>query len=219
MFPTCCERSRRRGTNGEKQRTGLAFSSVPPLARLFLAGCATAMRVSSYVERDRDFAQYRTYEWGSPDALPTGDPRLDENPLFLDRLEGAVERGLAAKGIERSAEDAANAADLLIHYHANITQRIDVNRIDREYGYCYGEGCQPRVIELEAGTLVLDVVDALTNRVIWRGWAQDTVEEMLDDPDRLAAKIDEAVSRMLERLPEGGAPTVSRNPSVQTGDR
>jgi hypothetical protein len=48
---------------------------------------------------------------------------------------------------------------------------------------------------------VIDIVDTRTNRVIWRGWAQDTVEGVLDNQDRMARKIDEAVTRMLARLP------------------
>ena len=91
--------------------------------------------------------------------------------------------------------------DLLIHYHASINQRIDVNRVDRRYGYCYGVDCPADVIEYEAGTLVLDIVDSRTNRVIWRGWAQDTVEGVLDNEDEMARQIDEAVTRMLARLP------------------
>ena len=55
--------------------------------------------------------------------------------------------------------------------------------------------------DYEAGTLVLDLVDARTNRVIWRGWAQDSVEDMLNDPDRMAEKIDQAVTRMFALLP------------------
>jgi hypothetical protein len=165
---------------------------------LALTGCAT-MTVSSHVQRGLDFAQYRTYEWGPADALPTGDPRLDENPFFKDHLQGAVEKGLAARGLELTG---SGTPDLLIHYHASISQRIDVNRRDREYGYCSGSECPGEVFEYEAGTLVLDLVDARTNRVIWRGWARHTVEDMLENPDRMASRIDEAVRRMLERLPE-----------------
>jgi len=44
-------------------------------------------------------------------------------------------------------------------------------------------------------------VDARTNRVIWRGWAQDSVEDTLDNPDRMAKQIDEAVTRMMLMLP------------------
>ena len=172
-----------------------AALAIPMLA---LTGCAT-MNVSSHVDRNANFAPYRTYDWGPADALPTGDPRLDKDPFFQDHVQGAVEKELAAKGFERSTPGAA--PDLLIHYHASISERIDINRVDREHGYCYDDDCQARVFEYEAGTLVLDIVDARTNRVIWRGWAQDSVEDMLNNQDKMAQKINEAVRRMLARFP------------------
>jgi hypothetical protein len=156
------------------------------------------MTVSSHVDRGINFARYRTYDWGPADALPTGDPRLDKNPFFKDHVEGAVEKQLAARGLEMST---TGTPDLLIHYHASINQRIDVNRVDRRYGYCYGVDCPSDVIEYEAGTLVLDIVDSRTNRVIWRGWAQDTVERVLENEDEMARQINEAITRMLARLP------------------
>jgi hypothetical protein len=162
------------------------------------AGCATTMTVSSHVDRGINFARYRTYDWGPADALPTGDPRLDKNPFFKDHVEGAVEKQLAARGLEMST---LGMPDLLIHYHASINQRLDVNRADRRYGYCYGVDCPSDVIEYEAGTLVLDIVDSRTNRVIWRGWAQDTVEGVLDNEDAMARQINEAITQMLARLP------------------
>ena len=64
------------------------------------AGCAVTMSVSSHVDRSLDFARYRTFDWGPADALPTGDPRLDRDPFFKDHVQGAVERGLAARGME-----------------------------------------------------------------------------------------------------------------------
>jgi len=170
------------------------------IAALVAAGCASTMSVSSHVQRGVDFARYRTYAWGPADTLPTGDPRLDGNPFFKDHLEGAVEKQLAARGFEMSV---SGTPDLLIHYHANITQRIDVNRVDRGSGYCYGADCQPGVIEYEAGTLVLDIVDTGTKSVVWRGWAQDSVEGVLDNEGRMERKINEAVTRMLARLPPG----------------
>jgi hypothetical protein len=172
------------------------LTAVTTLA-LAVSGCAT-MSVSSHVRGGIDFATYRTYDWGPADALPSGDPRLDQDPYFKDHLMGAVERQLAARGYLRSS---SGTPDLLIHYHANITQRLDVYGVDREHGYCFDEECKAWVTDYEAGTLVLDLVDAGTNRVIWRGWAQDSVEDVLDNEDRMARQINEAVSRMLARLP------------------
>jgi hypothetical protein len=162
-----------------------------------LTGCATLL-VSSHVDRDVDFARYRTYDWGPVDALPTGDPRLDHNPFFKDQMQGAVERHMAARGLELSS---AGTPDLLIHYHANVTERLDVNRVDRQYGYCYGDDCSVRVMEYEAGTLVLDIVDTGTNRVVWRGWAQDSLEGVIDNQDRMRRTVNGAVAQMMKRLP------------------
>jgi hypothetical protein len=50
---------------------------------------------------------------------------------------------------------------------------------------------------------MLDFVDTRTNRVVWRGWAQDAVQGMLESRDVMAKKIDEAVTRMLEQFPKG----------------
>jgi Domain of unknown function (DUF4136) len=168
------------------------------LAAATASSCATTMTVSSHVRPGLDMAQYRTYDWGPADALPTGDPRLDKDASFRDRVQGAVERQLAAKGIQLSS---SGMPDLLIHYHARVDTRIDVNRTEREYGYCQGATCDSWVIEYEAGTLVLDIIDARNNRLIWRGWAQDSVQDVVGDSDSMGEKIDEAVSRMLARFP------------------
>ena len=168
------------------------------VAAFLAASCATRMTVSSHVERDLDFTHYRTFDWGPADALPTGDPRLDANAFFKDHVQGAVEKDLAGRGLALST---SGAPDLLIHYHANISRRLDANRLDQAYGYCYAEGCPGGVVEYEAGTLVLDIVDARTGKLIWRGWAQNSVADMLHDPKAMAATITQAVTRMLQRLP------------------
>jgi hypothetical protein len=168
------------------------------VAILISSGCATTMSVSSHVDRSLNFAQYRTFDWGPPDALPTGDPRLDRDPFFKDHLQGAVERGLAVRGLELAS---SGTADLLIHYHANISERIDVNRADREYGYCGAAGCPPENFRYEAGTLVLDFIDPRTNKLVWRAWAQNSVEDMLRNQERMAKTIDQAVAEMLRQLP------------------
>ncbi len=157
--------------------------------------CAT-MQVGSHVARGHTFTQYRTFEWGPRDALPTGDPRLDGDPVFHDYIQGAVEKALAARGFTRAE---TGAPDLLIHYHASVTRRIDVNRIDRERGYVYDEAAETRVFDYEAGFLILDVIDARTNRLMWRGWARDDFAKFLGS-DRMVREINEAVRRMVEEL-------------------
>ena len=166
------------------------------IVALMVGACAT-MNVSSHIERGADFTQYRTWDWGPADALPTGDPRLDNNPFFKDYLEGAFEKQLATRRFERTTSE---KADLLFHYHANISQRFEVNGIDQSRGYCY-DNCEPILNEYELGTIVVDAVDTHTNKVVWRGWAQTDAAGMIDNQQRLSDTITRAVTRMMERFP------------------
>lgn len=166
------------------------------IAALTVTGCA-AMRVNSFIERGTNFTVYRTYEWAPADQLATGDPRLDNNEFFQERVQAAVEKGLAARGLEK----AASAPDFVLHYHASVTQRVDTAGVDRKYGYC--EDCTPSVFD--AGTLTLDIVDARTKRLVWRGWAESTFDGVVDNQEWLEQKIDEAVAQILGRLPMGPA--------------
>jgi hypothetical protein len=113
-------------------------------------------------------------------------------------MQGAVEKQLAARGFQRSL---SGTPDLLVHYHASIDQRFDVHDVDRRYGHCLGDDCEPEVTTYEAATLVLDIVDTRSNDVIWRGWARGSLEGVLTDLDRMARHINEAVQRMLAGFP------------------
>jgi hypothetical protein len=175
----------------------LLRSAAVVISALAATGCAT-MTVSSHVLPGLDIAQYRTFDWGPADSLPAGDARLDDNPFFRDRLQGAVEKRLAARGLEQSY---SGTSDLLVHYHACVSQRIDVDRSELGDRDCYGADCPPRVVRYEASTLMLEFVDRATNRVIWRGWAQNNLKDFLSDLPRMDKTVDEAVSRMLARFP------------------
>ena len=169
------------------------------LAGALIAGCAT-MNSGHYLDPTAPFDNYLTYKWGPPDNLPIGDPRLDNNAFFIDYLQGAVEKNLAGKGYVYDAND----PDLLIHYHASVNQRLDVYGTDKQYGYCTGN-CEPQVVDYELGTLMLDIVDTRTNKVVWRGWAQDAMNGIIENQDRLEKKTEEAVGLMMAQLPAPAA--------------
>jgi hypothetical protein len=165
------------------------------LSALTVTGCAT-MPVSSYVERGMDVARYRTYHWAPADTQATGDPRLDNNEFLRGRIQAQVDRRLGDRGFDKVT---ASAPDLLVHYHASVTQEIDANGADQPSVTC--EGCEPYVYD--AGTIVVDLVDARTRRLVWRGWAEGSLDGAIDDQTFMEGRIDEAVARIMERLPRG----------------
>ena len=158
-------------------------------ASVLAAGaCASAtMSVGSHVERGLNFGQYRTYDWAPADAVPAGSPRFEKNAFFEDHFEGAVERQLARKGFERVT---SGTPDLLVHYHATLDPRLGRDPIDHA-----------QVAYYDMGTLVVDIIDARTSRLVWRGWAQEPMNDVLGDRDRLAQTVSESVTRMMEGLP------------------
>jgi hypothetical protein len=162
-----------------------------------VAACAP-LRVNSYEWPGANIAGYRTFSWGPQERFATGDPRLDNNEIFRARIQRAVERGLVSRQFEPAPAD---AADVIVHVHAHVDQRIESRTIDRELGPCAPGACGPYVYE--AGTVLVDLVDRRTNRVAWRGWAEGSLDAAIDDQARLEQAIDEAIARILTRLPGG----------------
>jgi hypothetical protein len=176
------------------------------VAATFAVGCAT-LNVSSHVERGVDFKEFVTYGWGPADALPTGDPRLDNNPFFKDYLTGAVEKELAARGYRQATD---GTPDLLIHYHANVSQRFEVHGMEpSNYPQCY-PNCEPAIAEYEQGTIVVDIMNAKTDKLVWRGWAQDNIQGLIDNQEAMRRHIERSVVRMFEQFPGGGATATAR---------
>jgi len=171
--------------------TGCALGSVVIIA-LIVSGCAS-MRVGTYVSRETDFSRYRTYAWAQADSLPIGDARLENNPIFMDYLQGAVERGLRAHGLLLVPPSAH--PDVLVHFHGSVRQVLDVTAVHHAHEHGVSEDAE--IVDYDEGTLIVDMVDARTDRLVWRGWAIDTLTGILDSQDRMEQKVTAAVARML----------------------
>lgn len=171
-----------------------AALAAATLAAAMFTACAP-MQVRSYQESGNQLLQYRTYTWADDGARATGDPRLDSNPFFERRLMEAAERELAARGYARST---SGTSDLILHYHASVNQRLDVGTIDRTLAVC--RGCESQSL-FDAGTLMLDFVDARSNRLVWRAWAEGSIEGLIDTQEWLEQHVDQAIARIVATLP------------------
>lgn len=163
------------------------------LAAMALTAACGAVTTGSYVATGTNLGGYATYGWGEIGEAATGDPRLDANPFFFDRVRARVDEGLEARGFA-----AAEATpDLVVHVHTSVTQDIDTSLIDQEF--CAESACRPFVYD--SGTLVVDLVDPSTSRLVWRGWAESTFGEVINDQAAMERRIDVSVSEILARLP------------------
>lgn len=157
-----------------------------------LTGCAST-EVRSYVARGVDLHSARTYDWQPIEPRPTGDPRLDNNRFFEQRVQAAVDEQLARRGFEKTA-----SPQFLVHYHASVTQEMQIS--PKEHGVACEE-CRPEVYD--EGTLLIDLVDARTGLLAWRGWAKGSIDGVVDNQEWMERRIDEAVARIMRELPRG----------------
>ena len=157
---------------------------------LALTGCASS-EVRSYTARGVDLREFQTYNWARDDGRSTGDPRLDNNRFFHERVRAAVDEQLAHKGFEKAA-----SPDVIVRYRASVMQGIDY-RGAQPNGEC--QECGPEVYD--QGTLFIDLLDAHSNRLVWRGWLNGRIDAVIDDQQWMEKHIDDAVARIMRELP------------------
>lgn len=165
---------------------------------LLSSACATAIMSGADFAPGVDFSGYASFTWDEPDDGPVGDPRLENNPFFENRLHSAIERELFERGIEHRE----TGADLVVHHHATVRDRVDVYESDRAAGYEtpeYGAGTQ--VVQYDEGTFLIDISDGSTHDVLWRGWAQLDLTRALANALVMEDQINAAVDKMFEALP------------------
>ncbi len=170
------------------------------VAALAAAGCST-IAVNQDFDTAANFAAYKTYAWIAQQAPMPGDAKtaLQSNTLIDKRVKTNVDAELAAKGMVLTADN----PDAFLVYHLGIDQKIDV----QDWGYSYPRypyggwyGGQVDVYQYNEGTLIVDIVDAKTNQLVWRGTATKTIDESAS-PEQREANLKEVVSRIFEKYP------------------
>src|SRR5690349_20933413 len=135
-----------------------------------------------------NFSSFRTYYWANTDAVPGND-------IVNQRIMAAVDRGMAQRGWTKAPE---GEADLAVVANVSTQER---QKLDTFYGgwgwggWGWG-GWGPTTTTVGTyleGTLVVDLFDASTHKLVWRGVATDTVSH---DPQKNAEHIDKAVAKM-----------------------
>jgi hypothetical protein len=172
---------------------------IPVVGAAVVAGVAVAcapVTVTSFTERGVQVSRYRTYDWGTVEAGVPGDPRLDNNSIFHDYVHGAIDRHLRARGYEQTAL----TPDLRVHYHASAAQRIYISGSEPTNERC--SDCAVQVYD--EGTVLIDLVDARTGALVWRGSARTDIAGAVADQARLERTIELVVTRILKTLPPRG---------------
>ena len=155
-----------------------------------LATTAAAQDVTTDWDKSADFAKYKSFS--AKVATPWG------NPLGEKRALDEIEKALVAKGWKKV--DAASA-DAVVMINGATEKKKDLNTFYSGYGgYRYGGmgTSSTTVTEFTVGTMVVDIFDAKTKQLIWRGIGSD---ELSDKADKNHKKIVKATADMFKKFP------------------
>lgn len=185
------------------------FSVRAALVAVAAAGITAACGSGISVRSDYDPGQlqtiqaYQTYAWLQD---PSGADR-GQGQLVQSRVVAAVDAELAKKGLTKVASD----PDFRVGWHVSTQDKTDVQTYNDFYGYGYGAwgyggpiyGSQTYVRNYTEGTLMVDVVDAGSNQLVWRGAAEGEVD-VDAAPEERTQNINSAVAQILADFPPGG---------------
>ncbi len=155
--------------------------------------CSTAS-VGSDSDPVANFLGYRSF------ALlerPTANPNslLDQNPPAVLQIEASITRELTTKGFRQQNPA---SADLLVAYHGGENGKVNVHRWGYSYGprKWYGKRRLPER-SYKSGTLVIDIIDARSRQLIWRG----SRAGVISSPQSTRKHVDKAVEKILRDFP------------------
>jgi hypothetical protein len=161
------------------------------IATIF-AAASLAQQVKTDYDRNANFNQYKTYSW---EKVQTQDP------LWIDRIKEAVNTTLTAKGltpVESGGDIAIVAVEATQNQRSLNTFYDGLGGGWRWRGFGgFGEATTT-VDSYKVGTLIVDLFDARSKTLIWRGSSSDTLS---DKSEKNIKNLDKGVHKMFEHFP------------------
>lgn len=181
----------------------------------FLSSCSS-YNYYSVSNKPLNHQKYKTFAW-----IPEGKSKsssIYDNDVATDKIVESATREMTSRGFILQN----NQPDLLLRYTAvvnpglrEISEPVYYNappRLLPRMGYYRGRGAyyysyidpfpvyvgnRERSIRIKENSIVIDVIERRSSRVIWRGWA----EGELDNPEKAINEIPQVIGNIFKKLP------------------
>jgi hypothetical protein len=165
---------------------------------LLFAGKLSAQQVKTDYDRNANFGKYKTYSW---EQVKT------KNPLDADRIKNDVNAVLAAKGWTQvnSGGDVSIVAMEITQNQQTLNTFYDGFGGGWGWRGFGGGGFGEATTSTETykvGTLVVDLFDAKTKKLLWRGTSSDTLS---NNSNKNIKNLDKGVEKMFKEFPPGSS--------------
>ena len=157
------------------------------IAGLFLAGCASV----AHIEKDdtANFSSYRTFAWVETKADKNDSTKTPVSDLTEQSLTKAVSAELIKAGWKESKKP-----DVLLTYNVLVEKAVKqtadpvysqsatryyYNPYSRRWMSVYYPsqfmGYDRNQQQVREGTVIINMIDAKTDKTVWQGWTTDEV--------------------------------------------
>jgi hypothetical protein len=150
---------------------------------------AIGQQVSVNYNHAQSFAQYHTYAWGSNNANQI------QNSILAQVAQQDIDAAMQAKGLQKVKE--SDKPDLLLTANGGMKQETSWTAMGmRGIGGGMGSITPQQNVE---GTLIVDLYDAKTQSLVWRGIGQDTLS---NNGNKNQQEVQKAIQKMFKQWPK-----------------
>ncbi len=182
---------------------------------VLLSGCSS-YRYYAVSNEPLQSGKYQTFAW-----IPDGDAKssaLYNNDIATDKIVNAASKEMENRGFKLQNSE----PDLLLRFTAKVTRnvkeyqepvyynppavrlpRVAYYNGRRAYYYTYVNpmpiyvGERERTVRVKENSIMLDIIDRKTSKVVWRGWA----EGELNNPQKAIEEIPAVIAGIFKKLP------------------
>jgi len=160
------------------------------LASMFLISVAAlAQQVSVNYNHSQSFAQYHTYAWASQNQNQI------QNSILAQVAQQDINNAMQAKGLQMVQE--SQNPDLILTANGGLRQQTSYSAWGmRGIGGGMGGITPEQNVE---GTMIVDLYDAKSKSLVWRGIAQNTLN---NNGNKNQQMVEKAVQKMFKQWPK-----------------
>lgn len=173
-------------------KTLIALASLPLSATVILA-----QNITYDFDKSMDFSRVRTYAWVRGTVL--------DDDLNHRRIVEAIDRQLRSRGLRET--DASAHPDVFVAYHASFDSDLQITGFSSGWGgyrFAASRSGTARAEEILRGTLAIDMMDALSNTIVWRTIATKDID-VNAKPEMREKNIGKTVAKLFASYPPAPA--------------
>lgn len=179
------------------------------LAILLYTSCAPVLNVTTDYNHSAEFSKYKTFA-----MYHLADQSSNVSELNKARIINAVKAQMVKNGLT----EVASSPDLLVNVTSVLKNEQSLQSTTTggmSYGYGYGGYYRPygyggmgmgmsstttQVVNTKTGSVIIDIVDAAKNDIVWTGTGNQEIDKPLESPDQF---ISTTIGKIMATFPPG----------------